>query len=623
MNIELQCCGLFMLFVLLGLFLSDKSLSLTSRRLFFRTLISCIGCLALDILSIVAIHESVYGTLPSAVTEAICKLYIMSLLVQGYAGFLYAANEFFANNARLRLRNAYRVLLFVGCAGVALLPIRYFMEGRVVYSYGPAVYFAYLVAVVLICSTIYMAFRGTKRASRRRRRAILMWQGSLLLAAVIQFMRPELLLAGFAVAFGLSVTYAELENPHEGIDRMTGQFTANALLTYLDDLYRNGKPFSALYVRVEYRTQNVDPETEKEAMLRVANFLERDKDAFVFRRSDDEYVLLYETEQQMRAGYEQACKGAASTDLPMRLWYLLVPDGTLMNSVDEFMRFNHYFEVNASGQECVTVDQAAVDQMRGFFQTQKMIAAALEEGRVEVFYQPIYNVAEKRFTSAEALVRIRNADGSLVMPGAFIPVAEENGQIIALGSEVLRQVCCFLATGEAQKLGLEYIEVNLSVAQFDENDPANLVQNALERYGVSPSELNLEITETASNSAKRVLLTNMNKLIKQGVHFSLDDFGTGRSNLDYFVDMPVNIVKFDYSFTQGYFQGGKAHYVVESVVGLMDRMGMSIVAEGVETEEQFKAMCDLGISYIQGFYFSRPIPRDELLAFLREQNPDE
>lgn len=610
-----------MLLVLLVLFLKERSLNLTSRKFFFRTLLSCIVCLMFDIGSIVAIHETVYGTLSPIVTEIICKLYVISLLTQGYMGFVYTAGEFFADRSRLKVWNVYRAWFFLGCMGVALLPINYLMEGRVVYSYGPAVYFAYVIVLVFILSAIYMAFRGTERSSNRRRRTILAWQGSWLLAAIVQFFFPELLVAGFACAFGVSLTYAELENPHEGIDRMTGQFTANALSGYLDDLYRHDKPFSAINIRVEYLMQSVDPDTERSTMLRIGNFLEKDSHAYLFRRADDEFVVIYETEKQMQDGYERISKGAASAiDLPVRFWYTLVPDGTMMGSADEFMRFNHYFEKNASNQDCITIDEEAVNEMRRYFATQQLISSALEENRVEVFFQPIYNVEKRRFTSAEALVRIRDNDGNIIMPGAFIPAAEDNGLIVPLGGEVFRQVCSFLSTGKAQALGLEYVEINLSVAQFDEENPASFVERIIEYYDVSPSEINLEITETASNSAKRVLLLNMNKLIAKGVRFSLDDFGTGRSNLDYFVDMPVNIIKFDYTFTQGYFQSDKARYVVESVVNLMNRMNMSIVAEGVETEEQLNAMCDLGISFIQGFYFSRPIPQDEFLAFLEEHN---
>ena len=199
-------------------------------------------------------------------------------------------------------------------------------------------------------------------------------------------------------------------------------------------------------------------------------------------------------------------------------------------------------------------------------------------------------------------------------------MAERNGQIIPLGIRIFEKVCQFLATGKAQELGLENIEVNISAAQFDQTNPYAFVLENMEKYKIKPEWINLEITETASSDMKQILLMNMRKLINKGIMFSLDDFGTGRSNLDYFITMPVKNIKFDYSFTQGYFNNVKTRHVVKGMIGIIRNMGLQIVSEGVETEEQLDTMIALGVHYIQGFYFSRPIPGDKFLEFLKENN---
>ena len=129
--------------------------------------------------------------------------------------------------------------------------------------------------------------------------------------------------------------------------------------------------------------------------------------------------------------------------------------------------------------------------------------------------------------------------------------------------------------------------------------------------------INLEITESASTSAKKTLLGNMEELIKYGVRFSLDDFGTGQSNLNYIVDMPVDIVKFDKTMINAYFENGKARYVMDAAIHMIHGMNMEIVSEGIETKEQYKVMEDLGIRYIQGYYFSKPLPEEEFIQFLQ------
>ena len=621
LNIELQCCGLVMLMTLLIMMLREKSLDLSSRRLFMIALISAVITETLDIVSIIGIDRAVNGDLPAICARFICKCYVVGLAVQSYEGFLYAAGEFFAVGSHKRIRRLYLIWLIIGVAAIVLLPIRYYMNGREVYSYGPSAMATYVTVLPLILSTMAMAFVGVDHSSKRRRRAILLWMASWLIAAIIQFTFPELLLVGFAGAVGMFLIYAELENPHEGIDRMTGQFTSNALSHYVGDRYQHGLHFASIHIRIEYLIQSVDLETEKTVMLRAANYLRLSRGAYVFRKEDNEFVLIYKDRGRMEEDYLRLEQGLDSAiDMPVRVNYILMPDDTVVASADEFFRIHHYLSFEADTMNEVRIDPEMVDGMREYNRVKEMIQTALDDHRVEVFYQPFYEVAQERFTSAEALVRIRDLDGELVPPGVFIPIAEENGLIVPLGIEIFRQVCAMMATGEPQALGLKCAEVNLSVAQFDKENPADFVQKIMDEYQIDPKWINLEITETASSSAKQILLKNMYKLILNGVHFSLDDFGTGRSNLDYFVDMPVDVIKFDYSFTHGYFKSVKAKYVMESMIELMHRMGLAIVTEGVETKEQFDAMCGLGVEFIQGYYFSKPLPREEFLEFLREKN---
>lgn len=621
MNIELQCCGLAMLVAVLLIILRERKLDLSSRRLFFTALISCICCVVLDIDSILGINAAESGVLPPIAARVLCKLYLVSLVAQGYFSFLYAAEEYFVGNPQRRLRRLYWTFFTLGSLLVLALPISYHLEGRVVYSYGPAALATYVLALLFILSTTFTALFHTDRTSRRRRWALLLWQGMWILAAILQFLIPELLLVGFAASFGMVLIFCELENPHEGIDRESGQFNASALSTYAGDLYYHNVPFGTILIQVDYNMDHVELETSRTAMLRISQFLDRYSGFSTFRRSDDSYVLVFRELKAITPTYLDISRHInAAVDMPLKLSYRLMPDSRVFESADDYFRAHYYCEKQAEGQECFIVDQFAVEGMRSYNRVSDLISSALAERRVEVFYQPIYNVERGYFTAAEALVRIRDHDGTLVPPGEFIPVAEDNGLIVPLGIEIFRQVCQFLSTGAPQERGLEYIEVNLSVAQFDQENPADFVQRIMSGYNVDSRWINLEITETASSSAKQVLLKNMNKLIQKGVHFSLDDFGTGRSNLDYFVEMPVNIIKFDYSFIQGYFKSLKARYVVESMVELMRKMGLPVVAEGVETREQLETMRQLGVSYVQGFYFSRPVPRDDFLAFLDENN---
>ena len=612
-----------MLVILVLIFLREKSLDYSSRRRFIFAAISCAVCLTLDILSLVFIHLATDGYVSREFAKIICKLYLVSLVQQAYQGFRYAAGDFFAAKSHRALSILYVLWFLIGSVVIMILPIEFQQQTeRIAFSEGPSTIATYAVVLVLIGSTIYMAFKASNR--KLRRWSILIWQFAWLLAAGLQFAFQGLLLVGFAAAFGIVLIYTELENPHEGIDKMTGQFTANALMSYVNDLYTNARPFVSATFRIAYVNQNVDFETNQKVIYTIANALGDRKDAFAFRYSDKTFTVIYKDDETARQAYSDLTQVVSEkVAVPVKLSVIYAPDSSVFASADEYLRFLHYCDNEMEEGDFITVDKSTLDEMRRYDDTVRMINSAMEDDRVVVYLQPIYNVEKKRFNSAEALVRIIDENGDLIPPGKFIPIAEQSGLIIPLGKEVFKKTCRFLADGRAQKLGLDYIEINLSPVQFDQDDPAGFALKYMREYNVKPEWINLEITETDSDSVKQFFLKNMNKLIASGISFSLDDFGTGRSNLDYFVAMPVSIIKFDYTFTQSYFKNEKAKVVMKSVAELMSRMGLHIVAEGVETKEQFDAMVNLGVSYIQGYYFSRPVSSEDFLKFIAEHNNTE
>ncbi|MCR5675642.1 MAG: EAL domain-containing protein [Lachnospiraceae bacterium] len=619
MNIELQLCGLVMLLIFLVLILRDRKLYVKNSFLFIAAFGACIVCLIFDIASIVFIHKAVYEGFSPVITRAVCKIYIMLLVTQGYCGFLYACLDIAVQFKMRLIRTLAFIIYLIGEILIIVLPLEYFMDGRTVYSFGPAALCTYALAIFYISATLYLSIRHKKDIPHRRLIALFTWQGMWLIAAFIQFFSKETLLVGFAAAMGMIVLYSQLENPNEHIDRVTGLFTQNALSLYLQDRYTYRKSFAFYTARIKYLIPNAELDIKKNAVIRSARaFLKLGKEP-VFRIGDDIFCVIYDSPER---AYEKLLEIKALadgvTDIPGEAKFIYFPDSNMLSGADEIFNFIHCYDDSA--ENLLVCDQELIDKMRSRSEIYGLIENALRDDRVEVYYQPIYSVKEGRFTSAEALVRIRREDGSMVPPGDFIPVAEENGQIIPLGIRVFKKVCEFLASGEVRALGVENIEVNISVAQFEHENPAGFVKSHLETYQIDPSCINLEITETADNGLKHLLMRNMEKLINMGVSFSLDDFGTGRSNLDYFVSMPARNIKFDFSFTQGYFSNDKIRHVMNGMVNIIHDMDMKIVSEGVESQEQYEAMAALGVDYIQGYYFSRPIPGPEFIGFLKEHH---
>ena len=250
------------------------------------------------------------------------------------------------------------------------------------------------------------------------------------------------------------------------------------------------------------------------------------------------------------------------------------------------------------------------------------IVEAIEDNRVEIFYQPIYDTRAKKFKSAEALVRMRDKDGTLVTPNVFIPVAEKSGLIVKLGETILERVCMEINSFGLINLGLDYIEVNLSAVQCTQKDLYDKLNEIIEKHGIDRKWLNFEITESARLLDKDVFEINMNKFLDDGIRFSLDDFGTGNSNIDYIVNVPVEIIKFDSTLTKGFFNDSRIRTIFKYIIPMINELNLEIVCEGVETEEQLREMEKFGVAHIQGYYFSKPLPVKDFVEFIKERNAE-
>ena len=247
-----------------------------------------------------------------------------------------------------------------------------------------------------------------------------------------------------------------------------------------------------------------------------------------------------------------------------------------------------------------------------------IIERALANHGFHVYYQPIYSIEKKRFVSAEALLRLIDEKEGFISPEIFIPAAEKSGAIHKIGDYVLTEVFQFIASSEYKKLGLEYIEINLSVSQCMHHGLADSILESMSRYGVSSNQVNLEITESAASYDQSVMSENLEQLSAAGLTFSLDDYGTGYSNMYRIAALPLKIVKLDKTFVNN--QNSKMWTILQNTVRMIKDLNMEIVVEGIETEEMVKKFSDLKCDFIQGYFFSKPIPQREFEEFIDRWN---
>ena len=248
-------------------------------------------------------------------------------------------------------------------------------------------------------------------------------------------------------------------------------------------------------------------------------------------------------------------------------------------------------------------------------QIDRIIQHGIQNSSFEMYYQPIYEIRTRQFVSAEALIRLKDEDFGYVSPAIFIPAAEKSGAIHQIGDFVLEDVISFISQSKIEDYGIEYIELNLSIAQCIEGNLSQKIMDLLSKYTVSPERINLEITETSQDINYDVIEQNINELFEKGISFSLDDYGTGYSNIMRITRLPLDIIKLDKSFVDDLEKPGMKT-VIHETIAMLKKMKKKILVEGVETYEEFDYFRNAGCDYVQGYYFSKPLNKADFFEFL-------
>lgn len=245
---------------------------------------------------------------------------------------------------------------------------------------------------------------------------------------------------------------------------------------------------------------------------------------------------------------------------------------------------------------------------------------AIENGEFIVYYQSVYGVKAKRFVSAEALVRWKHPTKGLIPPGKFIPVFERNGFIAKLDLYILEQVCKYQK--KRNDLGLPEFPISINVSRMSLYNPNlfDIINGFTTKYGVSPKAFRIEVTETAYNDNPAQLLETIGKLREKQYPILMDDFGSGYSSLNTLKDIPIDLLKLDMKFMQGFETNSRVGTIVTSVARMSKWLNIPMLAEGVETKEQFEFLKSIGCAYIQGYYFAKPIPEEEFTSLIAQES---
>ena len=632
-------CGVALLLALIFSVLSRKMINGTQGRTFMLTLMTVLFSGLFDI-------WLVYGDCsPDPVPYGTAGRYLAHggyLLLHNLTSlcfFIYLVSLTDTWHKITKAKKIFSLMLIPHLIIIVVLAINpltnmmFEFDGEGKYSRGDFFPILYVAAFSFMIASVVYIIRYRMLVTKAQFVALMLMVPTQLFAALVEMINRETRVEIFFNAMCLLIITVTVQRPEEYVDSFTGLRKYSAYTTDMKKNFYNNKHvsivllnianYTTLFGIVGYDASNEILVNVTEELIAInkeikafADIYYLDRGRFRFVVKGDDHDMAVKAAEKINSRLKQSVI-INKMELNLIAYVCIAKCPEDISDFQSLMAFGNDFHITNpySGRVLYVSELAEKNRFRLASELDGIIDSAIANRKFEVYYQPIYSVGEKRFVSAEALLRLNDEKYGFIPPDLFISAAEKSGAIHKIGDYVLEEVCRFIAGPEYGKLGLDYIEINLSVAQCMQTDLADKVLQIMHRFKVSPDKINLEITETAANYAQNIMTANIEKLIQAGLSFSLDDYGTGYSNIKSVASLPLKIVKLDKSFVNEE-NNPRMWIVLQNTIKMLKDMDMHIVVEGVETEQLVKRFSDLDCEYIQGYYFSKPIPENDFVRFM-------
>ncbi len=490
------------------------------------------------------------------------------------------------------------------------------------YHRGAAVYYLYFEATVyFFLSTWLFLFKWTG-VNRRKRLLIFYSLGATFMGILIQLLNSWIATELFLESVGYMGLMLSLEYDEDRLDVATGVYNRGALMQDTRNYFENDRRFYAICIRFtnqEVLKRSLGVSDSEEVFRLIADYLAGVHPRYmIYRVTPTTFVLLHMrgNEGQVRFLAQMIAwkmeEGWSLQDrrLPLHgvLLYAAVPD-ELHSPEDIILMCESPLPKRDNGAILVGEDLREI-LYRANLET--ALHRGIAEQNFRVYYQPVYSSDGDHIYSAESLVRLKDPEFGEMMPGDFIPAAERNGMIEQIGEYTLEEVCRLFESGLPDRLGIHYINVNLSVVQCMSPGFTERVKEIVGRHTVDPARINFEITETVATLDYVALDAVIKELKGDGFMFSMEGYGTGYSNLYSIFSLDFDMIKMDRRLLWEAGRSEDGWIVLENSVRLVHKLSHEVVIVGVETKEQFERMRTLSIDWYQGNYFSPPLTREEL-----------
>ena len=490
----------------------------------------------------------------------------------------------------------------------------------------------YLVAAIYFLSAVYKIIIFRKDSSLAQRITVYFYVTMCVTSVVIQTINPNLIITGFVASVSTMMVFLVLVNPTNYFDKELDILNLAAFRDVFEQYSFRKKSFRIIGIQIigiRNLIETIGLDNKTEILRQFVSKLQNACGKYSLYRVSTSCIYVYipnddKIEKQIidnihKIFEESILMGDFRISLTEHIVIFKYPDDAHeLADIEDLIRSTLNSIYNEEPCTVVPVDKSVLKKKNRELQILQVMKKAVRRGDFYVVYQPIYSFEQNRFTTAEALVRLENDELGEVSPEEFIPIAEQNGMILQIGEFVFETVCRFVLHHKIWEKGIEYIHVNLSVIQCMQEKLADQLFRIMDLYNLDYRYINLEVTESAAIASSEVLMDNMNRLIERNMNFSLDDFGTGFSNTATLIKYPFHTIKLDKGMVWDAMHNKKAETILKNTIEMVKMLNMEIVAEGAETPEQVERLREMGVDFVQGYYYSKPISRDDFLSLLND-----
>jgi len=420
-------------------------------------------------------------------------------------------------------------------------------------------------------------------------------------------------------------------------DQITGAQNRLSLIKHINEITgtKSSSRIAVMIVDIDnfkYINDTLGHSFGDQLLVRVCSHLEElvGEDSRIYRFGGNGFVIVYEDFKEISQAERLAVKVLKGFKTPIEIedssLYITISIGIALypgqgDNMEDLLKnadIALYKAKETGKNRIVFYNKPMNEAMSERLYIEKHLRTALDNNEFELYYQPQLDLATKKISGFEALIRWNSPELGFVSPLRFIGIAEDTHMILPIGEWVLRNACMYLKGLHRQGHGELTMSVNISMVQLIQEDFAEMVLDALEETKLDPKYLELEITESTLMESYDIMESKLSALSQKGLRFALDDFGKGYSSLNYLSQLPISTLKIDKSFVDTIGSDGKQNSMTNLIVKIGRSIGLNVVAEGVETREQLDYLTKNKCDRIQGYLFSKPMPEKAVAGFLEK-----